>query len=84
VQRVTAGENRGGPILRVDMKKGANALHRIGCVGEGRVAAVRFVVLAAHGEGEPIPWRHHDADRPDLAETGFLDSRPVSDNTRRL
>src|SRR5450759_3990644 len=54
VQRIAAGENLGVPVVRVDMQEGADALHRIGRVGERRVAAVHFVILAPHGEPEPI------------------------------
>src|SRR5450756_3036828 len=66
VQRVAAGENLGVPVVRVDMQEGADAFHRVGRVGERRVAAVHFVILAPHGEPEPIAGRYYDRGRPDL------------------
>src|ERR1039458_9150228 len=66
VQRVAAGENLGVPVVRVDMQEGADALHRIGGVGQRRVGSVHFIVLAADGEREPITGGHHDAGRPDF------------------
>src|SRR5664279_5578055 len=66
VQRVAAGKNLGVPIVRVDMQKGADALHRIGGIGQRRIGSVHFIVLAADGERESVAGRHHDAGRPDF------------------
>ena len=66
VQHVGAAEDVRRPVARIGVRERPDAFHRIQRVGDAGVAAVDFVVLAAHGEAEPIARRHHDAGRPDL------------------
>src|SRR5262249_52073367 len=48
MQCVTAIENLWSPVVLVDMEERPDAFHRIGGVRQSGVAAVDFVVLAAH------------------------------------
>src|ERR1700693_297588 len=47
VERVAPGRTRRRPVVRVDMQEGADALHRVGGIGQRRVGSVHFIVLAA-------------------------------------
>ena len=66
VQRVLAAEDFRRAVERIGVGERADALHRIGRVRDGRVGAVVFVVLAAHGQRQAIALRHHDRGRPDF------------------
>src|SRR5262249_6255631 len=60
VERVAAGENIGGAIVRVGMSERADALHGIRGIGEPGVGAVIFMVAPAHGERDGVAGGHDD------------------------
>ncbi len=66
MQRIASVKDGCRPVVGIDVEKRANAFHRIRRVRQCRIGAVDLVVLAAHGQGEPIARGHHDRGRPDL------------------
>src|SRR5438045_3895965 len=64
VQSVAPAEDARRAVVRVVVREGPDALHRIRRVRQAGVAAVMRIVLAAHGERKPMARRHDDARRP--------------------
>src|ERR1035437_2349657 len=48
------------------VQEGSAPFHGVGRVGGPRAAPAHFVILAPHGEPEPIAGRYYDRGRPDL------------------
>src|SRR6202044_1974966 len=57
MQRVAGGKDVRRPVIGIDVQERADALHRIGRVWRGGIAAVDFVVLVAPVEGAPKTFR---------------------------
>ena len=66
VQCIPAVEDGGRTVIRVNVKKRADAFHRIGCVRQRNIAPIDFIIFAAHCECQPIARRHYNRGRPDF------------------